>query len=178
MARLADKYKTEVRKTLQERFKYSNVHQVPTLEKVVVNMGVGEVTQNSKALDAALQDLVVITGQKPSVRRAKKSIANFKLRQGQPIGLTVTLRRQRMFEFIDRLVSIALPRVRDFRGIPKNSFDGRGNYSLGIKEQTIFPEINIEKSTPRGFSITFVTTAETNEEGVALLTALGLPFRH
>jgi len=176
-ARLEHKYKEEVVGKLKERFQYKNIHQIPRLEKVVVNGGVGEATQNSKAIDAAANDLAAITGQKPTVRRAKKSIANFKLREGQPIGVAVTLRGDRMYEFVDRFLSIALPRMRDFRGISKNAFDGRGNYSYGVTEHIVFPEIDIEKSTSRGFGITFVTSAETDDEGRALLEYLGFPFR-
>ena len=152
---------------------------MPSLQKIVVSMGVGrQAVQNSKAIDNAVNDLTLITGQKPVIRRAKKSIANFKLREGMPVGVCVTLRRQRMYEFVDRLVNIALPRVRDFKGISRRSFDGAGNYSLGIQEQMIFPEIDIEKSTLAGLNITFVTTAKSNEEGLALLEALGFPFRN
>ena len=141
-------------------------------------MGLGEAVQNPKIVESALSDLALITGQKPVVRKAKKSIANFKLREGMPIGASVTLRRNQMYEFVDRLVNVALPRVRDFRGIPKNSFDGRGNYSLGINEQIIFPEIDLDKTRLRGLSVTFVTTATNNEEGKELLAQLGFPFRH
>lgn len=176
--RIQEMYRKEVVAKLQERFSYKNPNEIPKLEKVVINMGLGEVVTNSKAIDGALSDLAAITGQKPVVRRARKSIANFKLRQGMPIGISVTLRQDRMFEFVDRLVAVALPRVRDFRGIPKNSFDGRGNYSMGLAEQIIFPEIDIDKSTIRGMGITFVTTAKTDEEGKALLEFLGFPFRH
>ena len=176
--RYKEKYETKVVAELKQQFKYSNINQVPKLEKIVLNMGVGEAVQNAKAMEYAINDMALISGQKPSIRKSKKSIANFKLREGLPIGVTVTLRGTRMYEFMDRLLSIALPRVRDFRGIPKNAFDGRGNYSLGITEQIIFPEIDIEKSTLRGLSATFVTTANTNEEGRALLTAFGFPFRN
>lgn len=177
--RIEQAYKTDVVPKLVERFNYVNPNQVPTLEKIVVSMGVGrQAVQNSKAIDNAVNDLTLITGQKPVIRRAKKSIANFKLREGMPVGVCVTLRRQRMYEFIDRLVNIALPRVRDFKGIPRRSFDGAGNYSLGIQEQMIFPEIDIEKSTIAGLNITFVTSAKSNEEGLALLEALGFPFRN
>lgn len=175
--RLRETYVTKIVPTLKEQFKYSNVNQVPKLEKVVLNMGVGEALQNAKAIELAVADLTAITGQKPVVRRARKSIANFKLREGQPIGVSVTLRNEMMYEFMDRLLSVALPRVRDFRGVPKNAFDGRGNYTLGLNEQAIFPEIDIEKTTPRGLNISFVTTAKTNEEGKALLAAFGFPFR-
>lgn len=177
MARLSEKYKVEVIPKLKQQFGYKNVHQIPRLEKVVLNMGVGEAVQNSKAIDAAAADLAAIAGQKPTIRRSKKSIANFKLRQNQPIGVAVTLRNDRMYEFVDRLVAIALPRVRDFRGISRNAFDGRGNYSLGLSEQIIFPEIDIDKSVVRGLNVTFVTSANTNDEGRALLEHLGLPFR-
>ncbi len=177
MIRLKEYYRKTVVPKLQERFKYRNSMQVPRLEKIVINMGVGEATQNQKAIDGALADLTRIAGQKPSIRRARKAIANFKLREGLPIGVSVTLRRDRMFEFLDRLISIALPRVRDFRGVSRSSFDGRGNYSFGIVEQIIFPEIDIEKSTVRGMSITFVTTAETDAEAEALLELMGFPFR-
>ena len=175
--RLRETYETKVVAALKEQFKYSNVNQVPKIEKVVLNMGVGEALQNAKAIELAVADMTAITGQKPVIRRARKSIANFKLREGQPIGVSVTLRKERMYEFMDRLLSIALPRVRDFRGIPKNAFDGRGNYTLGLNEQAIFPEIDIEKTTLRGLNISFVTTAKTNDEGKALLTAFGFPFR-
>ena len=153
--------------------------QVPKLEKIVVNMGVGEAVHNSKALDDAIEELTVITGQKPIATKAKKSIANFKLREGMPIGAKVTLRGERMYEFLDKLVTIALPRVRDFHGISGNSFDGRGNYTVGIKEQLIFPEINFDKiSKVRGLDIVIVTTAKSDEEGRALLTLMGMPFRN
>ncbi len=178
MARLKKAYTEQVIPKLQEQFNYKNPLQVPRIEKVVLNMGVGEAVQNQKAIEYAVQDLTQITGQKPVIRLAKKSIANFKLREGQPIGVSVTLRKARMYEFLDRFINVALPRVRDFRGIPKNSFDGRGNYSMGLQEQIIFPEIDMEKTELRGLSITFVTTAETNEEGQALLQHMGFPFRH
>ena len=174
MARLKDKYLNEVVPGLQEQFKYTNVMAIPKLDKVVINIGLGEVTQNPKALDAALNDLTLITGQKPVVTRAKKSIAGFKLREGMPVGVKVTLR---MYEFVDRLLSVALPRVRDFRGVSPKSFDGRGNYSLGLKEQLIFPEIEYDKIDKlRGMEIVFATTAKTDEEGRALLKLLGMPF--
>jgi len=157
---------------------YANVMQVPRLAKIVVNMGLGEAVQNSKILETGVSELSQITGQKPVVTKAHKSIANFKLREGVAIGCAVTLRGERMYEFLDRLVSVALPRVRDFRGIPENAFDGRGNYSLGIREHVIFPEINIDKvEQVKGFTISFVTTARTDAEGRALLRALGMPFR-
>jgi large subunit ribosomal protein L5 len=175
-ARLGEHFNEKVKPALQERFGYANPLQVPKLEKVVLNMGVGETVQSTKNIEGAVADMAQIAGQKPVIRHAKKSIANFKVRQGMPIGCSVTLRKDRMFEFVDRLVSVALPRVRDFRGIPKR-MDGRGNYSLGIADQSIFPEIDIEKSQSRGLSITFVTTAKTDEEGMFLLQGLGLPFR-
>ena len=178
MARLKDKYLNEVVPGLQEQFKYTNVMAIPKLDKVVINIGLGEVTQNPKALDAALNDLTLITGQKPVVTRAKKSIAGFKLREGMPVGVKVTLRGDRMYEFVDRLLSVALPRVRDFRGVSPKSFDGRGNYSLGLKEQLIFPEIEYDKIDKlRGMDIIFVTSAETDEEARELLTLLGMPFK-
>jgi len=155
-----------------------NIMQCPKLEKIVVNMGVGEATQNSKLMDAAMNDLTIITGQKPIVRKAKKSEAGFKLREGMPIGAKVTLRQERMYEFLDRLVSIVLPRVRDFEGVPANSFDGRGNYSLGLRDQLVFPEIDFDKVDKLlGMSITIVSSAKTDEEGKALLTAFGVPFQ-
>ena len=176
-ARLKAKYKTECVPALMEKFKYTSVMQVPHLEKVVINVGVGDATQNSKFLDDAVADLTIITGQKPVVTKAKKSIANFKLREGMSIGCKVTLRGERMYDFFDKLVTIALPRVRDFRGVSKTAFDGRGNYTLGVKEQTIFPEINYDKVTiTRGMDIVVVTTAKTNQEAYALLEALGMPF--
>ncbi len=177
MARLKEKYLNEVVPGLQEQFKYTNVMAIPKLDKVVVNIGLGEAVQNPKALDAALNDLTLITGQKPVVTRAKKSIAGFKLREGMPVGVKVTLRGDRMYEFVDRLLSVALPRVRDFRGVSPKSFDGRGNYSLGLKEQLIFPEIEYDKIDKlRGMEIVFATTAKTDEEGRALLKLLGMPF--
>ena len=179
MNRLKEKYENSLRKELTEKFNYTTPMQVPKLEKIVVNMGVGEAVHNSKALDDAIEELTVITGQKPIATKAKKSIANFKLREGMPIGAKVTLRGERMYEFLDKLVSIALPRVRDFHGISGNSFDGRGNYTVGIKEQLIFPEINFDKiSKIRGLDIVVVTTAKTDEEGRALLLGLGMPFRN
>ena len=179
MNRLKEKYETSIKKELTEKFGYTTPMQVPKLEKIVVNMGVGEAVHNSKALDDAIEELTVITGQKPIATKAKKSIANFKLREGMPIGAKVTLRGERMYEFLDKLVSIALPRVRDFHGISGNAFDGRGNYTVGIKEQLIFPEINFDKiSKVRGLDIVIVTTAKTDEEGRALLTLMGMPFRN
>ncbi|MCC6933655.1 MAG: 50S ribosomal protein L5 [Deltaproteobacteria bacterium] len=176
-ARLQEKYEKQVVPTLKEQFGYANVNSIPRLDKIVINMGVGEALQNAKAIEFAVNDLTAISGQKPVIRRSRKSIANFKLREGQPIGVSVTLRRRKMYEFLDRLISIGLPRVRDFRGVPKNSFDGKGNYSLGLNEQIIFPEIDIEKTLLRGMNITFVTTATNNDEGRALLSGFGFPFR-
>lgn len=179
MNRLKEKYETSIRKELTEKFNYTTPMQVPKLEKIVVNMGVGEAVHNSKALDDAIEELTVITGQKPIATKAKKSIANFKLREGMPIGAKVTLRGERMYEFLDKLVTIALPRVRDFHGISGNAFDGRGNYTVGIKEQLIFPEINFDKiNKVRGLDIVIVTTAKSDEEGRALLTLMGMPFRN
>ncbi len=176
--RLKKKYQEEVIPLLMKKFGYKNVMEVPKIEKIVVNMGVGEAVQNIKALENAMNDLALITGQKPSVRRAKRSEAGFKLRKGMPIGAKVTLRRDRMWEFLDRLISIALPRVRDFKGLSPKSFDGRGNYNFGLEEQTVFPEIDYDKVDKiRGMNITIVTTAETDEEAKALLEALGFPFR-
>lgn len=177
IARFQENYSKEITGKLKERFSYSNPLQIPKLEKIVLNMGLGAATVNPKLIDSAVADLTAITGQKPVIRRAKKSIANFKLREGVPIGVSVTLRKRNMYEFLDRLVTVALPRVRDFRGIPANSFDGNGNYSLGITEQIIFPEIDLEKTQLRGLSITFVTSAKTNEEGKALLEEFGFPFK-
>ena len=179
MARLKDRYNDEIRSALVRRFGYTSVMQAPKLQKVTLNMGVGDAKQDSKMLEAAQEQLATIAGQKPSVRRARKSIANFKLREGMPIGARVTLRGARMWEFLDRLISIALPRIRDFRGLNAGSFDGRGNYSLGIREQIIFPEINYDDvDTVRGLDVTITTTAKTDEEGLALLRELGLPFRN
>ncbi len=176
--RLRDRYRKEVVPALMKQFGYKNPMQVPKLVKVVLNMGMGEAISNAKALDHAVSELELVTGQHPVVTRAKKSIATFKLREGMQIGATVTLRRERMFEFLDRLIAAALPRIRDFRGIPSKSFDGRGNYSIGIKEQVIFPEIEIDKvDSIHGLDITIVTTASTDEEGRALLGLLGMPFR-
>lgn len=178
MARLKDKYKNEVIKAMMQKFGYKNVMQVPKLEKVVINTGVGEAIQNSKAMDAAVSDLSTITGQRPVVTKAKKSIAAFKVRQGMSVGCKVTLRGERMYEFVDKLFNVALPRVRDFRGVSPKSFDGRGNYSLGIREQLIFPEIEYDKIDKiRGMDIIFVTTAKTDEEARELLRLLGMPFR-
>ena len=177
MARLLERYRNEVVPQLMEEFGYRNIMQVPKLEKIVVNIGLGEAIQNAKAIDAAVADLMAITGQKPVVTRAKKSIAAFKLREGMPIGAMVTLRGRRMYEFLDRLQSVAMPRIRDFRGVSPNSFDGRGNYTLGLREQIIFPEIDYDKiDKTRGLEISFVTTAKTDEEGRRLLALLGMPF--
>ena len=177
-SQLHARYKTEVVPALQKQFEYGNPNEVPRLSKIVINIGLGEALTNAKSLDAALGDLTIITGQKPMVTRAKKSIAAFRLREGMPIGAKVTLRGDRMWEFLDRLLSTALPRIRDFRGVKSKSFDGRGNYSLGLDEQLIFPEIDYDKvDVPRGMDITIVTTARTNAEGKALLDAFGFPFK-
>ena len=177
MARLKDKYVSEIAPALYKKFGYKSVMQIPKLDKVVINVGCGEVKDNSKIMDAILADLATITGQKAVVCRAKKSVANFKLREGMPIGAKVTLRGERMYEFVDRFFNIALPRVRDFRGINGNGFDGRGNFACGIKEQIIFPEIDFEKvDAVRGMDVCFVTTAKTDEEGKELMKALGAPF--
>lgn len=179
MARLLDKYYAAVVPALMKEFHYKNALQAPRLEKIVVNMGMGEAIQNIKVLDHATEELALITGQKPIITRARKSISNFKLRTGMPIGCCVTLRRKRMYEFLDRVMNIALPRVRDFKGVSSKSFDGRGNYSFGIREQIIFPEINYDKiDKVRGMNITIVTTAKNDEEAKALLTHLGMPFRN
>ena len=178
MNRVLEHYKTNVIPELTEQFKYTSVMQVPKLVKIVINMGVGDSISNSKLLDAAVEDLTQICGQKPVITKAKKSIAAFKLREGVAIGCKVTLRGERMYQFFDKLVSISLPRVRDFRGLSKDSFDGRGNYTLGVKEQLIFPEINYDKVFKiRGMDIVIVTTAKTDKEGRELLTLLGMPFR-
>jgi large subunit ribosomal protein L5 len=177
MARLKDKYSNEVVPALQSKFKYKSAMQVPKLEKVVLNMGVGEVKENPKAMDSAVSDMTLITGQKPVVTKAKKSVAAFKLRQGMNIGCKVTLRGERMYQFVDKFFNVALPRVRDFRGVSNNSFDGRGNYSMGVKEQLIFPEVEYDKvDKVRGMDIIFVTTAQTDEEAKELLKLLGMPF--
>ena len=176
--RVLERYRSEVRPKLSEEFGYANVHQVPTLAKIVVNVGLGEAAQNPKLLETATDELMSVTGQKPTIRRARKSVANFKLRQGQQIGCMVTLRGARMWEFFDRLVSVALPRVRDFKGVSPKAFDGRGNYSLGVREQIIFPEVDYDKvERITGMNITMVTTADTDAEGKALLSHLGVPFR-
>ena len=177
MNRLQEKYNNSVKAELVNKFNYSSSMQIPRLEKIVVNMGVGDAVSNAKVLDDAVNELQAITGQKPVITKAKKSIATFKLREGMPIGCKVTLRGERMYEFFDKLVSITLPRTRDFRGVNKNAFDGRGNYTLGIKEQTIFPEINFEQvNRVRGMDIVIVTTANTDEEARFLLKELGFPF--
>ena len=178
MARLKDQYREEIAPALRERFGIENPMRVPRLEKIVVNMGVGEAAQNSRALDGAMEVLAKITGQKPQMRRARKSIAGFKIREGMPVGARVTLRGERMWEFLDRLISVALPRVRDFRGISPNSFDGRGNFALGLREQLIFPAISYDSiDTTRGLDVAVVTTAQTDEEARELLRLLGMPFR-
>ncbi|CAA9458536.1 MAG: LSU ribosomal protein L5p (L11e) [uncultured Rubrobacteraceae bacterium] len=178
MARMKDKYREEVAPALQEKFSIQNVMRIPKIEKVVVNMGVGEAVANSKAMDGAMEDLRKITGQKPQLRRARKSIAGFKIRDGMPVGAKVTLRGERMWEFLDRLISIALPRVRDFRGVSPTGFDGRGNYALGLREQLIFPEISYDEvDATRGLDVAVVTTAETDDEARELLRLLGMPFR-
>ena len=177
MNRLQEKYNNSVKAELVNKFNYSSTMEIPKLEKIVVNMGVGDAVSNSKVLDDAVNELQAITGQKPVITKAKKSIASFKLREGMPIGCKVTLRGERMYEFLDKLVSISLPRVRDFHGISDNAFDGRGNYTLGVKEQLIFPEINFDNIKKiRGMDIVIVTTANTDEEGRALLSLLGMPF--
>ena len=176
--RLKARYKSEIAPALQKQFNYANVMQIPTLTKVVVNMGVGEAARDSKLIEGAIRDLTTITGQKPLVTRAKKSIAQFKLREGQPIGAHVTLRNDRMWEFMDRLLSISLPRIRDFRGLSPKQFDGKGNYTFGLTEQVVFPEIEQDKvDRPRGMDITIVTTATNDDEGRALLKLLGFPFK-
>ncbi len=178
MTRLKEKFENEVRPKLMKDNSYSSVMQVPRLSKITINIGVGEATQNSKTLDAAVGDLQTITGQKPLVTKARKSISNFKLRQGVNIGCAVTLRRDRMYEFFDRLVNIAMPRIRDFRGVSPKSFDGRGNYNLGLREQLIFPEIDYDKiDKVRGMTISFTTTAKSDDEARQLLAELGMPFR-
>jgi len=178
LARLLEKYRTQVVPALMKQFNYKNPLQVPRVEKIVINMGLGEATQNPKVIDAAVEDLRAISGQQPVVTRAKKSIAGFRLRQGMPIGVKVTLRGERMYHFLDKLMNLALPRVRDFRGVSPRSFDGRGNYTLGLREQLIFPEIDYDKiDKVRGLEVVVVTTAKTDEEARALLTELGMPFR-
>ncbi len=178
MNRLKEKYLNEVVPNLQNKYNYKSIMQVPKLEKIVINMGVGDATTNSKLMEAAVADLAAITGQKPVVTKAKKSIAGFKVREGQPIGCKVTLRDENMYNFMDKLISISLPMVRDFRGVSGKAFDGRGNYTLGLKEQLIFPEINFDEVVKvRGMDIVFVTTAKSNEEAYDLLNELGIPFR-
>ena len=177
MTRLKKKYREEVVPAMIKEFSYKNPLQVPRLEKITLNVGLGEAIQNIKVLDSAVAEVMAIAGQKPVITRAKKAIANFKLREGVPIGCMVTLRRERMYEFLDRLIHVALPRVRDFRGVPDRSFDRRGNYSLGLREQTLFPEIDIDKvEKARGMTVSIVTTARTDQEGKALLKYLGMPF--
>ena len=178
MNRLKEKYNKEVTPSLMEKFEYSSVMQAPKVEKIVVNMGVGDAVSNAKALDKAVEELQIITGQKPLITKAKKSIAGFRLREGMPIGAKVTLRGERMYEFLDKLVTVALPRVRDFHGVSKKAFDGRGNYTLGVKEQLIFPEVDYDLvDKVRGLDIVIVTTANTDEESRELLTQLGMPFQ-
>jgi large subunit ribosomal protein L5 len=177
MARLKDYYVNTVAPAMMKKFNYKSVMEIPKLDKVIINVGAGEAISNSKVIDAIINDLTIITGQKPVVCRAKKSVANFKLREGMPIGVKVTLRRENMYEFVDKLFNVAFPRVRDFRGINPNSFDGRGNYSTGIKEQLIFPEIEYDKiDKVRGMDINFITTAKTDEEAKELLSLMGAPF--
>ena len=177
MTRMRAKYEEEVRKALMEKFGYKSPMQIPKLDKIIINIGVGEAKDNAKALEAAVSDLTIITGQKPVITKAKKSVANFKIREGMNLGCKVTLRSDRMYEFLDRLFNVALPRVRDFRGINPNSFDGRGNYAMGIKEQLIFPEIDYDKIDKiRGMDVIFVTTANTDEEARELLSLMGAPF--
>ncbi|HHY22242.1 MAG TPA: 50S ribosomal protein L5 [Bacilli bacterium] len=178
MNRLKEKYQKEIVPSLMEKFNYSSVMAVPKLDKIVINMGIGDAVQNAKVLDKAVEELALISGQKPVVTKAKKSIAGFKLREGMPIGAKVTLRGERMYEFLDKLIAVSLPRVRDFRGISKKAFDGRGNYTLGVKEQLIFPEIDYDKvDKVRGMDIVIVTTANSDEESRELLTQMGMPFQ-
>ncbi len=177
ITRLREKYDTDVRKKLIEKFGYKNVHQVPKLDKVVINISVGDAIQNSKILDVAIKEIETISGQKAVITKAKKSIAAFKLREGMPIGCKVTLRRERMYEFLDRLITIAMPRIRDFRGVSPKGFDGHGNYTLGVSDQAIFPEVELDKIKRNiGFDVTIVTTARTNEEAKSLLSEMGMPF--
>lgn len=176
--RLKERYRTEIAPRMREEFGYANVMQIPKIEKIVVNVGLGEALQNAKALDATVQDVATITGQHPVVTRARKSIATFKLRAGNPIGVKVTLRGDRMYQFLDRLVNVALPRQRDFRGVPRDAFDGRGNYTLGLREQLVWPEINYDTiDKVRGMEVTIVTTAKTDEESRRLLELFGMPFQ-
>jgi len=178
VARLKERFNESIKTELVNKFNYSSVMEVPKIEKIIVNMGVGDAVQNAKVLDTAVEELQAITGQKPLITKAKKSIATFRLRQGMPIGAKVTLRGERMYEFLDKLISVSLPRVRDFRGVSKKAFDGRGNYTLGVKEQLIFPEIDYDKvSKVRGMDIVIVTTANTDEEARELLTQFGMPFQ-
>lgn len=178
MARLKERFNESIKTELVNKFNYSSVMEVPKIEKIIVNMGVGDAVQNAKVLDTAVEELQAITGQKPLITKAKKSIATFRLREGMPIGAKVTLRGERMYEFLDKLISVSLPRVRDFRGVSKKAFDGRGNYTLGVKEQLIFPEIDYDKvSKVRGMDIVIVTTANTDEEARELLTQFGMPFQ-
>ena len=178
MGRLLDRYRREIVPQLMKELGYKNINQVPRLEKIVLNMGLGEAIQNAKAMDAAVADLTAIAGQKPVVTKARKAIANFKLREGMPIGCMVTLRGARMYEFLDRLLNVALPRVRDFKGVSPKGFDGRGNFTVGVREQIIFPEIDLDKiDKVRGLTVSIITTAKTDAEGNALLRALGMPFR-
>ena len=178
MSRLKEKYLNEIVDTMTKKFGYTNFLQVPKLDKIVINMGVGEAKENSKILDSAMSDLEIISGQKPVTTKAKNSVANFMIREGMPIGCKVTLRGEKMYDFADRLINLALPRVRDFRGVNPNAFDGRGNYALGIKEQLIFPEIEYDKiDKVRGMDVIFVTTAKTDEEARELLTEFGMPFK-
>ena len=177
MARLKDRYNDEIRQQLIERFDYSSPMQAPRIQKITLNMGVGDAKQDSKVLEAATEQLATIAGQKPSVRRARKSIAQFKVREGMPVGVSVTLRRERAYEFLDRLMTIAIPRIRDFRGLNARSFDGRGNYSMGVREQIIFPEIDYDAvDAIRGLDVTITTSAQSDEEAYALLDAFGMPF--
>ena len=179
MSRLKTYYQETIAPKLKEQFSYSNVHQIPKVTKVVINRGLGEASQNAKALESSLSELAIISGQKPVVTRAKKAIAGFKIREGMPVGAMVTLRGEKMYAFLDRLISLALPRIRDFRGVSPKSFDGRGNYSLGVKEQLIFPEIEYDSIDQiRGFDISIITTANSDEEGRALLKEMGMPFRN
>jgi large subunit ribosomal protein L5 len=177
VTRLKAKYQSEIAKAMMEKFSYKNVMEIPKIEKVVINTGVGDVKDNSKSINMVVDEMALITGQKPVVTKAKKSVANFKVRQGMAVGMKVTLRGSQMYEFVDRLLSVALPRVRDFKGVNPNSFDGRGNYTMGVREQLIFPEINYDKvENVRGMDITFVTTAKTDEEARELLRLFGMPF--
>ena len=178
MIRLKDKYNETIKDELVKKFEYSSVMQAPKIDKIVINMGVGEAVQNAKVLDTAVEELTAIAGQKPQITKAKKSVATFRLREGMPIGAKVTLRGDRMYDFLDKVISVSLPRVRDFRGVSKKAFDGRGNYTLGVKEQIIFPEIDYDKVTKvRGMDIVIVTTANTDEEARELLTQFGIPFK-